>query len=110
MATRIVSWGDNEHMLSSRHSKTPSVVSFDSIPSDNPEAPGIQGATPGRVAESLAKRMSSQAIGPSEARTSTSTSIYPGADAADRDDPFTRHNKYFFKDGNVTFLVRGIQL
>jgi hypothetical protein len=22
------------------------------------------------------------------------------------DDPFARHDKYFFKDGNITFLVR----
>ena len=22
------------------------------------------------------------------------------------DDPFLRHDKYFFKDGNITFLVR----
>ena len=36
----------------------------------------------------------------SEGRTPAST--YPGAD-----DSFLRHEKYFFSDGNITFLVRG---
>ena len=36
--------------------------------------------------------------------TSVPTSTYPGADAAGGS--FVRHPKYFFKDGNVEFLVR----
>jgi len=36
-----------------------------------------------------------------------STSTYPGPDAADGS--FVRHPKYFFKDGNVAFLVRVVR-
>jgi hypothetical protein len=40
--------------------------------------------------------------------TSTPASTYSSADPAG-DDSFIRHQTYFFKDGNVTFLVRGVQ-
>jgi hypothetical protein len=55
-----------------------------------------------RAVESLDKQMSSEPSG-SASETLTSANIYRMADAAD--DSFIRHPKYFFKDGNVTFLV-----
>ena len=52
--------------------------------------------------------MSSVLTEPSGNETaSTSASTYPRDDAADAS--FVRHHKYFFKDGNVTFLVSGVR-
>ena len=95
MATRIVSWSSNEHRISPSLLKTPSMVSFDSILSDNSETPSLQGVP--HVAESRVEYVTSQVIEPSETRTYTS------------DGSFMQHQKYFFKDGNVTFLVRDVQ-
>jgi len=82
------------------------MISFDSVLSDNPELPlAVEGAT--HATESQAKYTSPQAIEPSGSRACSSVSVYPGADAVGG--AFIRHHKYFFKDGNVTFLVRDIQ-
>ena len=108
MAARIVSWGGGEKIVSPSLSKTPSMISFDSQLSDNPETlapPAVEGAS--HAIESQAKHTSPQVIEPSGARACSSVSMYPGADEADGS--FKRHHKYFFKDGNVTFLVRDIQ-
>ena len=105
MATRIVSWSGNEHTVSPSLSKTPSMVSFDSTLSDNSETPDVQIAP--HAAESRVKYASSQVIEPSGTRTCTSGIMYPGDSTTDGS--FVRHHKYFFKDGNVTFLVRGVQ-
>jgi len=108
MATRIVSWSGKEHTVSPSLSKTPSMVSFDSILSDNSETPSLQCAPhaveswPPRV-----KYVTSQVIETSGTRTCASASMYPGGGATDGS--FVRHHRYFFKDGNVTFLVRGDQ-
>jgi hypothetical protein len=106
MATPIVSWSGDDHILSPNLSKTPSVTSFDSILSDKSEA-SLDQDVPRIVAmaESQHMNMASQVIEPDGTRTSTSTTIYPETGAADNDGSFMRHNKYFFKDGNVTFLV-----
>jgi hypothetical protein len=111
MATRIVSWSDAEYITSPSLSKTPSVMSFDSILSDKPEASLGDHDAPhmAAVAESQPTHTASQVIEPSGTRLSTLTTIHPGIDAADHDSSFMRHNKYFFKDGNVTFLVRHVQ-
>jgi hypothetical protein len=104
MATRIVSWGGNEHIVSPSLSKTPSIVSVDSILTDKSQtSSAIQGAP--RAAESRAKQVASQVIEPNGTRT-WRAGMYPGPDAADGS--FARHNKYFFTDGNVTFLVRDV--
>ena len=50
--------------------------------------------------------MSSALTEPSGSETTLTPATYPRADAADAS--FVRHRKYFFKDGNVTFLVSGI--
>ena len=108
MATRIVSWSGDEHIISPNLSKTPSISSVDSIISDKPEASESDQGAP-HMAESQPTHRAFQVIEPNGTRTSISTTIYPGADAADHDGSFMRHNKYFFKDGNVTFLVRHVQ-
>ena len=102
MATRkVVSWSGDEHIFSPNLSKTPSLISVDSILSDKFEAsPSDQGPP---MAESQPTHGAFQVIEPNG--TTTSATIYPGTDAADHDHPFMRHDKYFFKDGNVTFLV-----
>ena len=82
------------------------MISFDSLLSDNLETPpAVEGAP--HATESQAKHTSSQMIEPSGSTARSSVSLYPGADAVEG--PFIRHHKYFFKDGNVTFLVRDIQ-
>ena len=105
MATRIVSWSGNEHTVSPSLSKAASMVSFDSILSDNSETPGMQVAH--HASESRVKYVSSQVIEPSGTRTCPSGIMYPGDGATD--DSFVRDHRFFFKDGNVTFLVRGVQ-
>ena len=71
------------------------MVSFDSILSDNSETSSVQGIP--HVAESRVKHVTSQVIEPNETRTYTS------------DGSFMGHQRYFFKDGNITFLVRDVQ-
>jgi hypothetical protein len=109
MATHIVSWGGNEHVISPlpSTSSTPSIVSVDSVLSLERETSlnDVQEAT-GPAPESLAKRMSSLLAEPSGSETLTSASTHQRAGTAD--DSFRRHHKYFFKDGNVTFLVRSV--
>jgi len=104
MARRIVSWVGNGQIVSPDLSKTPSIVSVDSILQDT--SPAVQGSP--HAAQSPAMNMASQMIEPSRIRTWTSTSTYPWADATDGS--FVRHPKYFFKDGNVAFLVRVVRL
>ncbi|KAF8504683.1 hypothetical protein F5888DRAFT_774080 [Russula emetica] len=107
MATQIVFWGGNERIISPVPSSTPSIVCVDSVVSHERETSStVQEATgPGPAPESLAKRMVSLLAGPSGGETSTSTRTYQRVDTAD--DSFTHHHKYFFKDGNVSFLVDG---
>jgi hypothetical protein len=82
------------------------MISFDSLNSDIPETrPPVEDAP--HATESQAKRTNSQVIEPSGSRAPSSVSVYPGADTAEGS--FKRHHKYFFKDGNVTFLVRDAQ-
>jgi hypothetical protein len=106
MATRIVSWNGNEHTVSPGLLKTPSMVSFDSTFSDI-ETLSMQPAH--HAADDRAKYVRSQVIEPSGARKyiPSAPSVDPRAGAADGS--FVRHHRYFFKDGNVTFLVRGVQ-
>ena len=108
MATLLVSWSGDEHITSPNLLKIPSVISVDSILSDKPEASlGDQGSL--RMAKSHPTHTAPQVIEPNGTRISTSTTIYPGTNAAaDHDGSFMRHKKYFFRDGNVTFLVRDL--
>jgi len=107
MATYIVSWGGDEHIISPNISKTPSISSVDSILSDKPEASeSDQSAL--HMDKSQPTHRDFQVIDPNGTTTSKSTNIYLGTDAADHGGSFMQHNKYFFKDGNVTFLVRDV--
>jgi hypothetical protein len=100
MATHIVSWGGSEHVISPAPSSTASIVSVDSVLSHERE-------TSSTVQELTAKRLSLLLAEQREYLEKLgSASAYQRADAAD--DSFTRHHKYFFKDGNVTFLVREV--
>ena len=107
MANRIVPWDGDDHVVSPNLSETSSVISFDSILSDKPEASlGDKGAPRMEaMAKSQPMRTASQVIEPDGTRALTSTTTYPETDAADQIHSFIRHKKYFFKDGNVTFLV-----
>ena len=112
MANCTVSWSGDDHIVSPNLSETSSVISFDSILSDKPEASlGDQGAPRmATMAKSQPTQTASQVIGPNGTRILTSTTIYPETDAADHHGSFMRHNEYFFKDGNVSFLVRHVWL
>ena len=83
------------------------MISFNSLNSDNLETrPPVEGAAP-PATESQAKPTNFQLIEPNESGASSSVGVSPGDNAAE--DSFIRHPKYFFKDGNITFLVRDIQ-
>jgi hypothetical protein len=101
MATHIVSWGGSKHIILPVNSDKPSIVSIDSIQISSAvrEAPC--------ATESQTKHMSSELTEPSGSEKLTSASTCSRADAIDAS--FERHQKYFFKDGNVTFLVSGVQ-
>ena len=81
------------------------MVPFDSILSDSSETPSVRGVP--YAAESRVKYVTSQAIESSETRTYTSATMYPGVSVTDGS--FVRHHRYFFQDGNVTFLVCDVQ-
>jgi hypothetical protein len=100
MATHIVSWGGSNHIISPVNSSKSSIISIDSIQTSS----AVREA---RVTESQAKHMSSVLIQTEPSGSETSASTYPRVDAADAS--FERHQKYFFKDGNVTFLVSGVR-
>jgi hypothetical protein len=105
MAPRIVSWSDQKTHISPVLSSAASIVSFDStfsvsdtFPShfqmspSTSEAPGAQ----------FGAYYTSLPDFPEDGKT-------PGVRNATPDDSFSRHDTYFFKDGNVTFLVRGLR-
>ncbi len=103
MAPRIVSWSDNEICISPVLSSAASIVSFDSTFSDTypshcqmsptaSEASGLPSAEFGAKYTNL-PGFSEEGKRPRGGHTTP-------------DDSFIRHDAYFFKDGNVTFLVR----
>ena len=88
-------------------SSTPSIVSVDSVLSHECETSSTVQEAAGPARDSLARRILSLLAEPNGNETSTSASTsQKRADTVDGS--FTRHHKYFFKDGNVTFLVRGV--
>jgi len=106
MTPRIVSWGGNEDsispVISSAGSITP-VVSSESFTlrsiheiSNYPcEASRADLTGPGARPASF--------LGMESGESET-----PAGTLRQSDDSFIRHNKYFFKDGNITFLVRHV--
>ena len=121
MATHIVSWGggsanDSDYTLSPVASvsdisstQASSIVSVDSIVRHKrTTTSAVQGAP---ASESLANCncTSSLSVEPSgnQPETEISANTYSKVDL--NDESFIRHHKYFFSDGNVTFLVSGSQ-
>jgi hypothetical protein len=105
MTPRIVSWSDQKTHISPVVSSAASIASFDStfsvsdtFPSHfqiSPNAPEAPGAQFGADCTSLPDF-------PEDGKT-------PGFRNATPDDSFLRHDTYFFKDGNVTFLVGSLR-
>ncbi|KAH9006218.1 hypothetical protein EDB86DRAFT_697166 [Lactarius hatsudake] len=104
MTPHIVSWSDNEISISPVLSSAASIISFDSIFSDTypshsrmsptaSRAPGLHIADVGAEHTNFFRFSEGRQI--------------PGGGHATPDDSFVRHDSYFFKDGNVTFLVGG---
>ncbi|KAI9441600.1 hypothetical protein H4582DRAFT_2073767 [Lactarius indigo] len=106
MASHTVSWTDDEICISPIPSSAASIVSFDSTFSDTypthiqmsltaseSEARGLPGA-------GFRARHTSPPRFPEEGKTPRNEHTTP-------DDSFIRHDTYFFKDGNVTFLIDG---
>lgn len=86
MAPHIVAWGfdKNKRSVSPVPSTVESIVSIESITSD----PSIISHSVPEVSTDFLRRK-----------------VPPGVHLA-ADSPFVRHEKYFFQDGNITFLVR----
>ena len=105
MAPRIVSWNDIEISLSPVLSSAASIISFDSTfsdtyPSHSQMSPTASEALKLPSADLGARHTS--LLGFSEGIKS------PRGGHATPDGSFIRHDAYFFKDGNVTILVRGL--
>jgi hypothetical protein len=102
MAPHITVWEDSDYAISSIGSTSPSIASFDSILSEAPKTIPSNGTT----VESQIKCMDPESIEPIGHRQSIG--VYTGADGYD--DPFIRHPNYYFRDGNITFLVRSVHV
>jgi hypothetical protein len=100
MAHHIVSWSDNDICIPPVLSSAASIVSFDDSTFSDTESPTATKAPSLPSAEFGAKLSSPPGL--SEGRKT------PGGWHITSDDSFIRHDVYFFKDGNVTFLVRGL--
>jgi BTB/POZ domain-containing protein len=87
MTPRIVSWKTNEPRVSPAESSATgaSVVSINSIVSDT---------------------MTTGATGVQPAGLGAKLTNWPGSANLPTDESFVQHDVYFFKDGNITFLVR----
>jgi hypothetical protein len=102
MAPHIVSWGVSGSPIVSS-AGTPSVVPIESLLSDPYTKSPITPEAWRARAEPGARPPSFLGVGAGESET-------PLADGPRQksDDSFPQHSKYFFKDGNVTFLVRRV--
>jgi hypothetical protein len=98
MAPQIVSWEENGHSTTSVLSRRTSSVSTDTHDGSLSLSAFETPCDAGSLAKST---MSPLVIGPGGGRTPRD--FYPGTDG-----PLVRHEKYFFNDGNITFLVRGL--
>ena len=104
MAPRIVSWSDREIYKSPALSNAASIISFDSTLSDL-----VPNHSSMSVTASEALRFPSDKFGArySNLPEFSDDGRTPRGGHATLDDSFVRHDAYYFKDGNVTFLVRG---
>jgi hypothetical protein len=89
MSRRIVSWSTNEPRVSPVQSTASavSVVSIKSIVSDT-------------------HMMTTEATGAQTTELGAKLTTFPGSANPTSEDSFVPHDTYFFKDGNITFLVR----
>jgi hypothetical protein len=103
MAHRIVSWSDSELCITPVLPSAASIVSFDSTFSDTESY--------GKMSPIASEVPCLPSIG-FEAKNPNLPKFLEGKTPRGRhttpDDSFVRHDRYFFKDGNVTFLVRGL--
>ncbi|KAI9441595.1 hypothetical protein H4582DRAFT_1396800 [Lactarius indigo] len=104
MAPHIVSWSDNEIYMSPVLSSAASIVSFDSTfsdayPSHLQMSPTVSEA-PGLPSAEFEAQHASLTGFPEGGKTPRSGHTTP-------DNSFIQHHAYFFKDGNVTFLIDG---
>ena len=97
MAPHITTWEDSEYVISPVGSSTPSIVSVESILSNLPEDINEDP----HVTESRIKCMGPQVTKLPGNRSSVGMN-------SGTNDSFNRHPKYFFMDGNITFLVRDV--
>ena len=102
MAHRVVSWSDNELCTSPVLSSAASIVSFDSTFSDT-ESDWKMSLTASEARLPSAGFEAKHADLPKFLEESTSRGRHTMPDKS-----FVRHDRYFFKDGNVTFLVCGL--
>ncbi|KAH9175015.1 hypothetical protein EDB89DRAFT_430847 [Lactarius sanguifluus] len=103
MAPPIVSWSDNEIWTSPVLSNAASIVSFNSTFSDT--YPSRSQTLP---TASEAPRLPDAKFGAKKTGLpGFSEGKIPRGGQAIADGSFIRHDAYFFKDGNVTFLVDG---
>ncbi|KAH8979169.1 hypothetical protein EDB86DRAFT_677300 [Lactarius hatsudake] len=104
MAPRIVSWTDNEICVSPILSSAASIVSFDSTFSDtypsHSQMSPTASETLGLPSAEFGAQYTSLPEFPEEEKTPRGGHTTP-------DDSFVQHAAYFFKDGNVTFLIDG---
>lgn len=89
MAPHIVAWGldEDKRSVSPVPSTVGSIVSIESMASDTSMIPRSVPEVSRRPTDSLRRK------------------VPPGVHLA-VDSPFVRHEKYYFQDGNITFLVR----
>ena len=93
MAPHIVAWGPAEYKrsISPVTSTVGSIVSIESITSDTSIIPHSISEVSRRSMDFMPRKV---------------PPVLPGVHLP-ADSPFLRHEKYFFQDGNITFLVRG---
>ena len=105
MSRHIVTWSDDGISVSPVMSSATCVVSFDSTFSDtNPDhsqVPPSASKASGLPSAGLGAKDTNTAGRPEWRKT-------PRSGYTTSDDSFIRHDSYFFDDGNVTFLVRGL--
>ncbi len=102
MAPHIISWGGNEVKISPVVSSpgTPSVVPVEPL-LPLMKSPIMPETSRARTRARPASFLGFLGMGTGESET-------PDGSRWQCDDPFLQHSKYFFKDGNVTFLVRRV--
>ena len=101
MAPRIISWSDQKIHISPVLSSSASIVSFDSAFSVSDTSPSHFQMSP-TPSEAPGTQFGAK-------HTGLPDFLADGKNATPDDGSFLRHDRFFFKDGNVTFLVRSLR-